>query len=162
VAAATLLVIQARRPKRANPLVGVALPPLEAGGWLHAERPPSAAELRGNVVLVDFWSTDCPACVSDIPKLVEFRDQFRAQGLVVIGLTPETNAFGRLTRFVERADGVDWPIGYGAGLTFDLLGIQFTPTYVLFDRAGRSVWSGHSLDGLEDAAIRALAKKVES
>ena len=41
---------------------------------------------------------------------------------------------------------------------YDLLGIRATPTYVLFDRTGRSVWAGHSLNGLEEAAVAALAK----
>jgi hypothetical protein len=38
------------------------------------------------------------------------------------------------------------------------LGIHGTPTYILFDRTGRSVWGGHTLDGLDDAAVAALAK----
>ena len=157
LAAATLLTIQMRRQRPSDPLVGRALPPLEIGGWLNADEPLSIDDLRGNVVLVDFWSTDCPTCVRDMPELAEFYERFRDSGLVVIGLTPESDAAGQLTSFVDDTAGLAWPIGYGAGFVFELMGVHATPTYVLYDRTGRSVWAGHSLDGAEDAAIKALA-----
>jgi hypothetical protein len=41
---------------------------------------------------------------------------------------------------------------------FERTGVRATPTYVLFDRTGRSVWAGHWLDDLEEAVVGALAK----
>jgi thiol-disulfide isomerase/thioredoxin len=159
VAGAALVAIQLRRPKPPNPLVGLGLPPLEAGGWLNVDTPLSADALRGNIVLVDFWATDCPSCVSDMPELVEFHKQFAERGVKVVGLTHEpTTERERVRQYVEQA-GIDWPIGYGAGFTFELAGVHATPTYMLFDRTGRSVWGGHSLDGLEDATLAALARE---
>jgi thiol-disulfide isomerase/thioredoxin len=159
LAAVTLIAIQWRRPKPRNPLVGLSLPPLEAAGWLNAEKPLTAADLRGRVVLVDFWATDCPPCVSDAPDLVEFHNRFREHGVVMVGLTPEpASDLDRVKQFVESSK-IGWPIGYGAAFTFEMMGIVGTPTYILYDRTGRSVWGGSSLDGLEDAAVAALAKK---
>jgi thiol-disulfide isomerase/thioredoxin len=157
VAAATLLVIQFRRPKPAEPLVGMSVPPLSVSGWLNTQTPLSATDLVGKVVLVDFWSSDCGPCVRDLPELADFYRRYHDQGLMLFGLTPEANTFGQLARFVEDVPGFAWPVGYGAGFSFEAAGIQYTPTYVLFDRTGRSVWAGHSLDGVEDAAIKALA-----
>ena len=159
LAAVTLLVMQAGRPGPPEPLVGLALPPLEVDGWLNTEGPLTAGDLRGQVVLVNFWSTSCPTCVVDVPNLVEFYEKFHDQGLTIVGLTPETATLGYLEQFVESAPGLEWPIGYGAGFVFELMSIPGTPTYILYDRTGRSVWAGHSLDGLEDAAIAALAAK---
>jgi thiol-disulfide isomerase/thioredoxin len=158
VAAATLLVIQARRPKPTGPLVGMSLPPLAVSGWLNTPTPLSANDLVGKVVLIDFWSSDCGPCVRALPDLAEFYRRYGDQGLTLVGLTPESNAFGRLQRFVDDVDGVSWPVGYGAGFSFDAAGIKYTPTYVLFDRTGRSVWAGNSLEGVEDAVVAALAK----
>ena len=159
VAGVALVAIQMRRPKPPNPWVGWALPPLEAGGWLNTEGPLSADDLRGKVVLVDFWATSCPTCLSHTPELVAFHQRFRDHGLTLVGLTHESGEeIERVRAYVESA-GIDWPIGYGAGFTFELLGIAGTPTYVLYNRSGRSVWGGHSLDGLDDAAVAALAKK---
>jgi thiol-disulfide isomerase/thioredoxin len=158
LAAATLVAIQLRRPKPPDPFVGVGLPPLEAAGWLNAEKPLTTEVLRGNVVLIDFWSTDCPKCVSDMPDVLAFRKRFAEQGVKLVGLTHEpTTELERVKQYVETAK-IDWPIGYGAGFTYELLGIRGTPTYILFDRTGRSVWGGHTLDGLDDAAVAALAK----
>jgi thiol-disulfide isomerase/thioredoxin len=158
LAAATLLVLQVRRPRTPDPLIGQALPPLEIGGWLNTDKPLTSADLRGRVVLVDFWSTDCPTCVLDMPELAALHERFRDEGLAVIGLTPESDALDQLVRYLNSGTGIDWPIGYGAGFTFELMGVFATPTYVLYDKTGRSVWAGHSLDGVEDAVIGALAK----
>ncbi len=67
VAAVTLFVIQLRRPKAPDLLVGAAMPPLSVSGWLNADTPHSAANLDGQVVLVDFWSSDCGPCVRRYP-----------------------------------------------------------------------------------------------
>jgi hypothetical protein len=80
----------------------------------------------------------------------------------MIGLTPEAEQSGRLQRFVSTFDRMNWPIGYGAVKVFDTMGILGTPTYILFDRTGRSIWGGHSLDGVEDAIVAAMAKKQSS
>jgi thiol-disulfide isomerase/thioredoxin len=158
VAAATLLVIQLRRPKVPHTLVGLAPPPLSVSGWLNSARPLDTAALRGQVVLVDFWSSDCGPCVRALPELAELHRRFRSEGLTVIGLTPESNTFGELKRFIDSIEGFDWPVGYGAAFSFEAMGIAYTPTYVLFDRTGRSVWAGSSLDGAEDEVIKALAR----
>ncbi|MCI0331953.1 MAG: redoxin domain-containing protein [Planctomycetes bacterium] len=158
VAAAVLVAIQWRRPRAPDPFVGLALPPIEAGGWLNTDRPLSADDLRGKVVLVDFWATNCHVCASHTPELVALHHKFRDHGLTLVGLTPESEAeLEHVKRYVERAK-IDWPIGYGAGFAFEMMGITGTPTYLLYDRSGRSVWGGHSLHGLEDAAVAALAK----
>ncbi len=60
---------------------------------------------------------------------------------------------------METRDGLDWPVGYDAQMAYDAMGIYGTPTYFLYDRSGRSVWGGHSLDGLEDAVVKVLAEK---
>ena len=59
VAAVVLLVIQWRRPRMLDPLVGLPLPPLEAAGWINSEQALSTDDLRGEVVLLDFWMTTC-------------------------------------------------------------------------------------------------------
>jgi thiol-disulfide isomerase/thioredoxin len=46
-------------------------------------------ELRGNVVLVNFWATWCPPCRSEMPDLQGLYNQFKYQGLVVLGISDE-------------------------------------------------------------------------
>jgi hypothetical protein len=95
-----------------------------------------------------------------MPQLVKFYERYRGQGLEVVGLTPESSDELSVVRaYVESVRGLDWPIGYGARIPLDVMGISVLPTFVLYDKSGKSVWSGHDFYGLEDAVIAALAEE---
>jgi len=60
-----------------------------ATGWLNSA-PLTAADLRGKVVLVDFWTYSCINCLRTLPYVKAWYDKYRDHGLVVIGVhTPE-------------------------------------------------------------------------
>jgi thiol-disulfide isomerase/thioredoxin len=118
------------------------------------------SDFRGKVVLVDFWASDCVPCVQHVPELIEFNKRYHDRGVEIVGLSLESGYRAQhLRAFVEMRDGLDWPIGYDAPMAYEVMDINGTPTYLLYDRSGRSVWGGHSLDGLEDAVVKLLAEK---
>ena len=158
-AAVVLWFAQSRRPEPPSAYAGRQLPPLEVAGWINTNESLSSDDLRGKVVLVDFWATNCSYCIQHIPDLAKLNERFKPEGLVMIGLTPEPADGGRLERVVKTFEGMTWPIGYGAARVFGSMGIVGTPTYILFDGTGRSVWGGHSLAGVEDAIVAAMARK---
>jgi thiol-disulfide isomerase/thioredoxin len=136
------------------------LPPMNAQGWLNADSPPKLEDLRGKVVLVQCFASWCGPCREEMPHVIDFYKQFRSEGLVLIGFSPESNAqIADLKSYVASMPGLDWPIGFGADMPLDMLGVQGFPTLILFDKSGHSVWNSHSLEGLEDAAVAALAAK---
>lgn len=140
-------------------LQGVLLPPLEVSGWFNSERPIAAEDLRGKLVVLDCWFVDCPPCRASMPFLAAFHQKFSGQGVQVIGLTPDQDADAkRAQTFIQEIPGVDWPIGYGAFIPLDILGVHEFPTLILFDREGRSIWAGHDVHGLEQATVAALAR----
>lgn len=58
--------------------------------WLNTDKPLSIKDLKGKVVLVDFWTYTCINCIRTLPFVTNWYDKYRDQGLVVIGVhTPE-------------------------------------------------------------------------
>jgi thiol-disulfide isomerase/thioredoxin len=158
LAAAVVLIVTRMRGGPDDQLLDRPLPPLEVTGWLNAPTPPTAASLRGKVVLIDCWATWCGYCLEEMPDLIDFYHKYHGQGLELIGLTPEVNEeVPQVASYVASMPGLDWPIGYGAMIPLDLMSIEAYPTLILFDRTGRAVWVGYGMSGLEEAVVQALA-----
>ena len=54
-------------------------------GWINS-RPLTLAELRGKVVLVDFWTYSCVNCIRTFPHLRDWHDKYSDYGLVIVGV----------------------------------------------------------------------------
>jgi thiol-disulfide isomerase/thioredoxin len=91
----------------------VHMPPLVgASGWLNSE-PLVAAELRGRVVLVDFWTLTCINWLRQEPYVRAWSEAYRDDGLVVIGVhTPEFSFEHELdlVRQATQDRGIDYPV----------------------------------------------------
>lgn len=48
------------------------------------------SELRGQVVLLDFWATWCPPCIETMPQLEQLHERLAKHGLAIIGISPES------------------------------------------------------------------------
>jgi thiol-disulfide isomerase/thioredoxin len=57
--------------------------------WLNSDHPLTLSELKGRVVLLNFWVFTCWNCTNTVPSLVDFDKRYRDQGLSVIGVHPE-------------------------------------------------------------------------
>src|SRR6202162_3368160 len=83
-----------------------------ATGWLNSE-PLTPAELRGKVVLVDFWTFTCVNWLRTFPSVRAWAEKYRDKGLAVIGVhTPEFPLEGDFenVRKQAKALGVEYPI----------------------------------------------------
>ena len=80
--------------------------------WINSE-PLTMDSLRGNVVLIDFWTYTCVNCIRTLPFLREWYDRYSDQGLVIVGVhTPEFE-FEKIYKNVVEAtedEGVAWPV----------------------------------------------------
>jgi peroxiredoxin len=96
------------------------------------------AELRGKVVLVDFWSTTCVPCVREIPDLKRLYEKFHTNGLEVIGVSLDSNK-AALTRFIEK-EKISWPQCYDLDRATNQLATQYgitaIPVMWLVDKHG--------------------------
>lgn len=96
------------------------------------------ANLKGKVVLLDFWATTCVPCVRELPGLKRLYAKYNSQGLEIIGISLDSDKKA-LNRFVER-EKISWPQFFDpAGETNRLaqsFGISAIPVAWLVDRQG--------------------------
>ena len=84
------------------------------GAWINTDgKPLKMADLKGKVVLIDFWTYSCVNCIRTIPYLKTWYDRYKDQGLVIIGVHSPEFAFERNLDNVKKAGkelGVTWPV----------------------------------------------------
>jgi peroxiredoxin len=96
-----------------------------------------AEELRGKVVVVDFWATWCGPCIKEIPGYIEMQRAHADRGLVIVGISLDQGGPAGVQRFVER-HGVNYPIVMGDAAVAEAFGgVQSIPTTFLIDRQGQ-------------------------
>jgi len=74
------------RLKAYDKLVGQEMKPIDAEAWVNGEGF-TMEELKGKVVLLDFWAVWCGPCVASFPHLVEWQEEYGDQGLQIVGVT---------------------------------------------------------------------------
>jgi cytochrome c biogenesis protein CcmG/thiol:disulfide interchange protein DsbE len=97
----------------------------------------SSADLRGKVVLIDFWATWCQPCKKEMPGYQELLNRYGPSGFAVIGLKLDTMRDTEEAVLFARKIGVSYPLAVaGDDLKQRFGGIQGLPTTMLYDRQG--------------------------
>jgi cytochrome c biogenesis protein CcdA/thiol-disulfide isomerase/thioredoxin len=109
-------------------------------GWINSE-PLTLRELRGRVVLIDFWTYSCINCLRTFPYLREWDDRYRQAGLTIVGVHSPEFAFERVESNV-RENSKDLKLRYPIALdndfgTWKAWSNQYWPAKYLIDRNGR-------------------------
>jgi thiol-disulfide isomerase/thioredoxin len=135
-------------------------------GWINSA-PLDPAELRGKVVLVDFWEYTCLNCLRTLPYLREWYRRYRDQGFVIIGVhTPEFGFSGNHANVAAAAKrlGVTWPVVMDDHFTiWKRYGNTEWPHEYLYDQDGRLVDSviGEGDYPQTEARIQALLRAAD-
>jgi cytochrome c biogenesis protein CcdA/thiol-disulfide isomerase/thioredoxin len=135
------------KPAASGPLDLAALPvegqlPALDGAIEWIDSPPlTAAQLRGKVVLVDFWTYSCINCLRSLPYVRAWADKYRDQGLVVIGVHSPEFAFEKQLPNVRQAVKdlhVDYPVAVDNDWTiWRAFNNNYWPAHYFIDAQGR-------------------------
>ena len=101
----------------------------------------ATADLRGRVVLVNFWATDCAVCLKEMPQLVRTYEKYRKDGLELIAVAMAYDPPNYVLHYTEKNAlpfkvALD-PMGEAAKAFGD---VKLTPTTILIDKRGNMVW----------------------
>jgi peroxiredoxin len=95
------------------------------------------ADLRGEVVLVNFWATWCPPCRAEMPGFQRVYEAKRERGFTILGLSTDIGGRGPVDAFLDER-GITYPVAMAsAGVIRDFGGANMLPTSYLIDRQGR-------------------------
>jgi len=129
--------------------------------WINSS-PLTIAELKGNVVLLQFWTFGCSVCQLTLPHVTRWHRQYEAQGLKVIGVhTPEfpyERDINNIKRAVKQAQ-ITYPVPIDNELkTWKAYEERFWPHLYLADRDGiiRFDYAGAGAYNETEQAIRTL------
>ena len=156
--------------------VGVRLGP-QIGAWVGfspgAEAEPSwslvtldgdtirSDDLRGSVVVVNFWATWCVPCRAEMPSLERLHERHADEDLRVVGLSVDVGGNAHLRAFLEER-GITYAVGRASGAARSAFGgVAGIPTTYVIDRAGivrHRVVGYFAPPAIEAAVARLLAE----
>ena len=135
-------------------------PDLATGEWINSE-PLKLQDLRGRVVLIEFWTFGCYNCRNTLPFVKSWNDRYRQKGLTVIGVhSPEFDEERKVESLRREVAslGIRYPVvtdnDYQTWKAYD---VEAWPTVFLLDKQGRIRWM-HVGEGNYDEAERLIQK----
>ncbi len=145
------------KPYRAPALAGLT-------NWTNGP-PLTLQQLRGKVVLVDFWTYSCINCIRSLPYLENWYQTYQAEGLVVLGIHAPEFSFERNPANVRTAvtkDDITYPVALDNDYaTWNAFHNQYWPADYLIDKQGnvRRVYAGEGQYKETEQAIRDLLQE---
>jgi thiol-disulfide isomerase/thioredoxin len=139
----------------------------ENADWLNTDHPLTLAELRGKVVLLDFWTYCCINCMHVIPDLKRLEAKYPDE-LVVVGVHSAKFTNESLTDNIRQAVlryEIEHPVINDRNMVlWREYGIRAWPSFVLIDPAGKVVGygAGEGVYDQFDNAIASLIKKFDA
>jgi len=130
------------------------------GNWFNSA-PLDISDLRGKVVLVNFWTYGCSNCVNALPHVVDLYAKYRNRGLVVVGIHTPEFPFERSASNVQAAlkrHGIVYPVAQdNDSKTWEAYHNQYWPSQYIVDQHGHIVLH-HDGEGQYEEIDRTIAR----
>ena len=140
-------------PARGRPAPDFALDAVNGAPW-------SLSQLRGSIVLLNFWASWCEPCRRELPQLQRLHERHSADGLVVLGVSDEDP--GKAWRYLEE-HGIGFPSLHDEdGSVMQSYRIQAIPTSLIIGRDGQLVkrMEGYTSADAFEKALKPLLWKT--
>lgn len=123
----------------------------------------SSSDLRGRVVVLDFWATWCPACRRELPELEKLYKRYQGNSKVSFwavdvqdnGETPE-----KARDFMQKA-GYTLPLAFDSQKSLEALSVEGFPSLIIIDKSGRIRLVHVGYDGSERLRDE-LSKEIDT
>lgn len=137
--------------------IGQDAPALNAAAWLTKDGEIAPPDLKGKVVLIDFWGRNCGPCVGELPEMVRLAKAYGGTDLRIVGWHDSSGDVPGVAQFAaerglpyllaidREADEPGW-----FGALFKAFGVRGIPHAAILDREGKLLFLGH----LTEAAAR--------
>ena len=115
------------------------------------------ADLRGKVVILNFWATWCPPCLKEIPEFIALQEKYGPAGLVVVGVSMDEEP-STVAAFVGRSK-INYPVVLATPLVAASYGgVRVVPNTFVIDRTGKIVAAHEGF--VESATLAAEIKPL--
>ena len=142
--------------KAINAMQGKPAPRLRLKNWINSNRL-SAADLKGKIVLLDFWATWCGPCIRAIPHTNEMAEKYADKGVIIIGVCSPRG--GEKMKQTVKDKGIKYPVAIDSnGATMKAFKGNSFPDYFIIDRKGNLRW-GDIANSDAEKAIELLLKE---
>jgi len=132
------------------------MPPLYLSEWLNGVVKPE--DMKGKVVVVDFYATWCGPCMAAIPHNNELMSKYKDKGLVLFGVCTSDSGQLKMDQTV-RSRGIEYPSARDPFLKSERAwGVHYYPTYAIVDRKGIVRVVGLRPDYVEPVIKKLLAE----
>jgi thiol-disulfide isomerase/thioredoxin len=123
----------------ANAGIGMSAPDIANDTWLNGA-PLHLSDLRGKVVMVEFWTFGCHNCQNVEPYVKQWHQKYAGRGFVVIGVHspefPREREIENVTRYIKEHD-IQFPVPIDNDFsTWNKYGNRYWPAMYLIDKQG--------------------------
>lgn len=100
-------------------------------------KPIAMDELKGKVVLVNFWATDCPGCIKEMPHLIKTYNEYHNKGLEIIAVAMHYDEASQVVNY-SKDQSLPFPVMHDATAEIsEKFGkVSLTPTAFIYDKQG--------------------------